>query len=977
MFDAFGTPKITDFGISRAVQNVGLGFTFARAGSQPWTPAEPDDGNLSERRDLYSWAAICVACITGRLDYRTTGELRTALGKLGEVVPREVLRACFADTPEERPLSATAMLWELDEFHSERFDTPGGTRWIAVEVSAEANAQLAELGPDQPDSGVHAFLADFADRGEVRKDARGALEFLGNYYVARGVRESENAPWLTITDIRPASGLQRFGFDAPVTFVLRTAPGLDASECRWALTALEGYIESYLAREADEQRRQDEERYLVMLQDVVASRMRALRELQALPYSEGEWAAGEFTAVIESEMTLAIGEQRVVRTEGVILVFQVVRAVAGRIFLAPVNARGAHKPPARGVLEVETVAQRKALERQEEAVKAVRADLAVSAAHKRLLHKPQTAASPELSGRPGSDDLSPDKLKILDAALGLREIVVVRGPPGTGKTRLITEIVKRTLRERPSARVLVAAQTHTAIDHVIEKLLDFDELRDRIVRIARTDDDKVSAKVRDALLPRKLEAWCSRTREAARNFMRCRGEALALDATDVEISIRLEALLALYQRAVALRHDVVQGQADLEVAEGAIREPATTVGAEILERKETATTAALTVAELERENRLVTDNIRRLREELRASGPQGASLADVSEMELLDWHAAYHRDDPKWLEFRRELDLQVGWLDVLGGLKQFEEIVLRSSSVVAGTCVGLASSEGFKRTEFDLCIIDEASKATATEALVPMVRGHTWLVVGDPEQLPPFEQEDVDVEGYSASELRETLLDYLLPKLPPECVHELRYQHRMCYSIGELISHVFYRRRLVNQRPDSERAGWMLRRYPKAVTWIDTLSGRESAFGHSFINRVEVEQVIKVLSDLQYGAGRARTVCTVGVIAGYAAQARLLDSKIQTGSFSSLSIEVNTVDAFQGREADVCIFSVTRSNSRDFLGFLRSMKRLNVALSRARDLLVIVGDQSFCYRAAGDNPFPGVIDHIEAHPDTCETRHAG
>ena len=88
-------------------------------------------------------------------------------------------------------------------------------------------------------------------------------------------------------------------------------------------------------------------------------------------------------------------------------------------------------------------------------------------------------------------------------------------------------------------------------------------------------------------------------------------------------------------------------------------------------------------------------------------------------------------------------------------------------------------------------------------------------------------------------------------------------------------------------------------------------------------------------------------------------------------------IEVATVDSFQGRETDVTIFSVTLSNTVDFLGFLRSANRLNVALSRPRDLLIIVGDQMFCYGVQGNNPFMRVVDHMDTHLTTCETRHAG
>jgi superfamily I DNA and/or RNA helicase len=348
----------------------------------------------------------------------------------------------------------------------------------------------------------------------------------------------------------------------------------------------------------------------------------------------------------------------------------------------------------------------------------------------------------------------------------------------------------------------------------------------------------------------------------------------------------------------------------------------------------------------------------------------------LPEEELQEWDSVLKQSNEAWIRFRRELELQVAWLDLLGQLKQFEEVVLRGAAVVAGTCVGLGSSEAFSSTRFDLCIIDEASKAPATEALIPMVRSQKCLIVGDPKQLPPFDGDPVEVDGYSAEEVKETLLDYLIPDLPKDCVYQLTHQHRMCASIGNLIGNVFYDDLLVNERPDSERPEWIRRKYKKSVIWMDTKYAQQRRQGTTYVNPHEQDVILQLLRDLQYVASRSKKTATVAVIAGYAAQAHALDARIQRDSFSSLSIEVATVDSFQGKESDVCIFSVTLSNTSDFLGFLRSMNRLNVALSRPRDLLVIVGDQNFCYQVQGQNPFIKVIDYIEAHPSSCETKDA-
>ena len=88
-------------------------------------------------------------------------------------------------------------------------------------------------------------------------------------------------------------------------------------------------------------------------------------------------------------------------------------------------------------------------------------------------------------------------------------------------------------------------------------------------------------------------------------------------------------------------------------------------------------------------------------------------------------------------------------------------------------------------------------------------------------------------------------------------------------------------------------------------------------------------------------------------------------------SAGRLRIECNTVDAFQGREADVAIYSVTRSNPTRKLGFLKENRRLNVALSRGKHFLVLVGDIHFAREIEGENPFGKVIQHIELNPKEC------
>ena len=111
----------------------------------------------------------------------------------------------------------------------------------------------------------------------------------------------------------------------------------------------------------------------------------------------------------------------------------------------------------------------------------------------------------------------------------------------------------------------------------------------------------------------------------------------------------------------------------------------------------------------------------------------------------------------------------------------------------------------------------------------------------------------------------------------------------------------------------------------------------------------------------------------MGVLTGYSSQKRALQRALAplTEQLTQVTIDVNTVDAFQGREADVAIYSVTRANRERRLGFLSAEERINVALSRGRYYLLIVGDHLFCRTVRGNNPIRRVVEYIESHPAGC------
>jgi superfamily I DNA and/or RNA helicase len=254
-----------------------------------------------------------------------------------------------------------------------------------------------------------------------------------------------------------------------------------------------------------------------------------------------------------------------------------------------------------------------------------------------------------------------------------------------------------------------------------------------------------------------------------------------------------------------------------------------------------------------------------------------------------------------------------------------------------------------------------------------------WVLVGDPKQLPPYSELDpnkVLEQRFPIEEAEATLLDILTPHLPESCKAQLTEQRRMVTGIGRLISDVFYEGKLVTTRKAADRNPVAAKLHPHEVEWHTTAALKQRRDqempGRTYKNSAEATIVQQILHRLNE-ANRGRDSLSVAVIAGYSAQVNELDQRLRGVSkpFQNLNIVINTVDAFQGKDADICIYSVTRSNDKGRLGFQREAPRLNVALSRGRDALIIVGDDDFCRAVNSENPFRPVLAHIDNNPAEC------
>jgi hypothetical protein len=290
---------------------------------------------------------------------------------------------------------------------------------------------------------------------------------------------------------------------------------------------------------------------------------------------------------------------------------------------------------------------------------------------------------------------------------------------------------------------------------------------------------------------------------------------------------------------------------------------------------------------------------------------------------------------------------------------------LNDRNVVFTTIDALALNDAAGGSVYDYVVLDEANRATVLDSLVALARGKRFILVGDRLQLQPVlseaeEQLRLEPAMARAGVIGKSLFVWVTERhFPDRAVVFLDEQNRMHPMIGGLIARAFYDDRLRNGQA-APRKDTGVPHFPHPAVWVDTrgLRGlRESrGRGPSLFNLPEARLVTTIARHLLKDAPEEMDV---GVIAAYAEQVALLrrllrnEMRQQNGRPQAplggalrpgRRLEIDTVDAFEGREKDVIVVSLVRSNKRREIGFLQLMQRINVALSRARRLLIVVGD---------------------------------
>ena len=447
--------------------------------------------------------------------------------------------------------------------------------------------------------------------------------------------------------------------------------------------------------------------------------------------------------------------------------------------------------------------------------------------------------------------LNPTQERAVNEVLWAKDVAIVHGPPGTGKTTTLVEAINETLMRE--SQVLVCAQSNMAVDWISEKLVD------RGINVLRIGNPtRVNDKMLGFTYERRFESHAD------------------------------------YPQLWAIRK--------------AIRE-------------------------------------------LRKNRKKGSEN--------------YHQKMDRLKSRAAEIELRIN-AELFG-----------EARVIACTLVGSAHHllEGMK---FGTLFIDEAAQALEAACWIPMKRASRVILAGDHCQLPPT------VKSIAAlrAGLGKTLMERIAEN-KPEVVTLLKIQYRMNDEIMRFSSDWFYGGKVESAPQIKYRS---VLDYDHPITWIDTsneenqitiegedapedsastassvsaanqnsdLNFKEQFVGESFgrINKAEAELTLLTLAEYFTKIGKQRVLeerIDVGIISPYRAQVQYLKKLIKKYEFFKpyrRLISVNTVDGFQGQERDVILISLVRSNDEGQIGFLKDLRRMNVAMTRARMKLIILGNK--------------------------------
>lgn len=998
-----GVVKVADFSISKFKKYYGHGVTLADYKTAPYAPSDSALESPNSR-DVFSYAVTSLECIFGG-DFENCNDARAYLeGSLSCADDiHEILRSALSEDPECRPINVVDLYGKLRNARSRASREIEYKSKIRIDIQRGVITRVSDHTLLSDPHLIMNFILDDMNAGflfkshELRGDdgvwsiSPDSFNIITSEFIYVVKRSIEDSGKLVVTSCRKMNEAMQYAMQMKAVpfeygFVVGAGPNTKSS-----CDAIDSLLNAYFQAVDDKHREENKRKKEILLekwQDTINARKEIAAKIEDRIRYEGFDLDGlRIHLKIEADRSVdesLVGQPRIIRDgDSVVVEGEIEWVERDRLTLYCSYGPDPERIPFRGDLQFDIRQTMSALNKQADALDAVRSEQTARSDFKKLLLDPSKQAPPEevdLDYYEG--DLDDSKKRAVTAAVGSEGFVVVEGPPGTGKTKFIVETILQLVNR--GMRVLLTSQTHIALDNALERLQGILAGLDQqwqIVRIGRKDDPKIAKTSRSLLLENGVIDWIGHVKRRSENGFEKWASEQGVDVENVRISMKFAALKNALKRkqeidsevaCLAAEKDEVNKQIDLLK-----KDP--TVKGSVPELRAALDDVARRLAEKESTLRVIKTELDGAYSALEKTDDIGSEVYKLDLKDISELEKDYIGDGREENRCRQILDVVEDWHARLSRSDEFQTAYLLSSRVVAGTCVGIAGAK-LSKSEFDVCIVDEASKALPTEMLIPMVKARKWVVVGDPAQLPPYlgdfmQNRDIAKKyDLDESDYRKTLLDHLIASLPTHSKTRLKTQYRMAKPIGDLVSHCFYGD-LCSPKPFTKHQFINAKAVEKPVTWISTsgmAAKREILSRGSYKNLSEVEVIKNLLLRLQFAAKTTNENYTIVILSGYAAQVYELHKAVVSVESVTVNLQVQccTVDTYQGKEADVAIYSVTRSNEAGKIGFLKEKERLNVALSRGKELLCIVGDARFCDRVMGDNPFREVLNYIRKS-DSC------
>jgi len=557
-----------------------------------------------------------------------------------------------------------------------------------------------------------------------------------------------------------------------------------------------------------------------------------------------------------------------------------------------------------------------------------------------------------------------------DAFKGLYKygpISLLQGPPGTGKTAFIGSFIHYCI-SNGTRRVLLVSQSHKTVNNATEKVRSLFGRNKTEIDIVRLGDQHVLSEQLDDIGEKALQEHYRDRFNAEYE------ERISKVASEIGMDKEFTSITTEFERTFGKQLDRITSR-----------------------MKDTDSTSInSTSKQIDALNKKLPDFFSRKADlDLNLDNISLNNYRDFIYSVLAKHYEIYSAD--LLSKFKNIISISNEWLSVMASSQsQFQNFLSKTRTLVCGTCVGIGRNHyGIQENIYDLVVIDEAARSPASELAIAMQVGRKVLLVGDHKQLPPlFDEEHIKaakklLPKVSIDELKRSDFERAFVSSYGKTVGRfLKIQYRMIPSIGNLVSECFYSEeggletgRGVTKKPYFE----MFENICTPVTWFDTSKANNKSFDskpttrnanqNSFINKYEAEIIIELINRLSEHSNADDLLIEdgdpkIGIICMYGEQVRHLVREINGISWARTLLEkgiikVDTIDSYQGKENDIVIVSLVRSNSRGLQGYVSSENRANVALSRAKEALFIIGNTEMWQNHNEGSAFGRVYKYIE------------